>query len=685
MTDRIHTLSFLPTWVRGLVLLLLFPLLVYWPCINGPFLWDDRNWSHGIDWLLKDPHGLSRIWTQLRLLEQYYPVTASSVWLDYQLFGWETFPRHLENILMHGASCVLFWCVLRQLAVPGAWLAAAILAVHPVAVESVAWITERKNTLCLMFALGSVLAWIKSAVDWTEPKQFRVSWYLLSLILFLLALGAKISAFVVPPVVVLLAWWKRGRLSWRYDLLPALPMFLTAFGLGLIVAWLEKHQAGALGPIFDDLTWPKRIVLSAQALWFYVIKLLAPHPVCVVYYRWKLDPTQWWQWLPLLALLGALWALWKSKSRRAWILVLVFAIPLLPTLGFLNVNGMRFAWVADRWAYFSLPLACLFFSALFTKYCPRALLTPCAATLLALLGSLAGLQASKYRDVDVFWNHAIQGNPYPVVAHSAYGDSLMRAGRLKEAQDQFQRALALDPDNGGFHNNLGSLYNSMGKSELAKSSFETAITKDPSDPLFHYNLGFTLIRLGQIQPAEASLRKALELRPDFLAALNDLGSIQSSIGQFDEAEKYLQTALNVRPGDQLALNSLATLRYRQGRKAEALYYYEEVLKSLPDMVPTLTNAARIMATSVDSSLRDGKRAVELAERAAALTNHQDGSVLNTLAAAYGECGRFSEAVAAARRALELFESQGQPSASIRATLQVLESGQPVRVADRSSN
>ena len=684
MTDRTHTLSLLPTWVRGLALFLL-PLLVYWPCLNGPFLWDDRNWSSGIDWLLKDPHGLTRIWTQVRLLEQYYPVTASSVWLDYQMFGWGTFPRHLENVLMHGASCLLLWCILRQLSVRGAWLAAAILAVHPLAVESVAWITERKNTLCLMFALGSVLVWMKSAADWTEPRQFRLGRYLLSLILFFLALGAKISAFIVPPVVILLAWWKRGRLSWRYDVFPTLPMFLAAFGLGLVVSWLEKHQAGALGPIFDELTWPKRIVLSAQALWFYAVKSLVPHPVSVVYYRWKLDPSQWWQWLPLLALLGALWALWRSRSRHAWLLVLLFTVPLLPTLGFLNVNGMRFAWVADRWAYFSLPAACIFVSILATKYCPRALLTPCAATVLSVLGLLAGLQAREYRDVDTFWKHAIQGNPHPVVAHSAYGDSLMRAGRFEEALHQFQSALALEPENGGFHNNLGSLYNSMGKSDQARASFETAIAKDPTDPLFHYNLGFTLIKLGQAEAAEASLRQALELRPDFLAAHNDLGSILSSSGRYDEAEKHLQTALTIRPGDQLALNSLATLRYRQGRKAEALYYYEEVLKSLPDMVPTLTNAARIMATSVDSSLRDGTRAVELAERAAALTQHQDASVLNTLAAAYGECGRFPEAVDAARRALALFEAQGQPSASIRATLQVLESGQPVRVADRSSN
>jgi tetratricopeptide (TPR) repeat protein len=376
--------------------------------------------------------------------------------------------------------------------------------------------------------------------------------------------------------------------------------------------------------------------------------------------------------------------LWKKGRRGQIAFALLFLGPLLPVIGFFNLNGMRLAWVADRWVYFSAPV---FFAvvARAAMKLPRRVFGLLAVPYVIGCGLLAARQASNYAAVETFWQAAIRGHSHPVTGHSAYGEALMREGRMEEAQKHFEEALRLEPANADLHCNMGTLFDQMGQPGQALTSYQAAIQLNPTDALFHYNLGFTLHRLGRATEAETAFREALKRWPDFLAAHNDLGNVLTALGRMEEAEHEFHEALRCRPGDTQALASLGNLRYRQRRKAEALRLFEQVLRLVPDKVPVLANAARILATSGDASLRDGAKAVMYAEKAARLSGQADAGVLNTLSAAYAEAGRFDEAVKTAQNALQLAEQAGMADGviqSLRLTLQVVESRQPVRAAER---
>jgi tetratricopeptide (TPR) repeat protein len=308
-----------------------------------------------------------------------------------------------------------------------------------------------------------------------------------------------------------------------------------------------------------------------------------------------------------------------------------------------------------------------------------------AGILIGVCSLLTWRQSALYDSTETFWQAAIRGNPHPVVGQSAYGEFLMHEGRLEESRKHFEEALRLEPENAAFHCNLGTLFDQLGMAEEALGSFARAIELDGSDALFHYNHGFSLYKLGRAAEAETSFREALRQRQEFFAAHHDLGNLLAAMGRLDEAESELNRAIALRPADAKATASLGNLRYRQGRKAEALELFEKALLHLPDNMPLLSNTARLLATSGKATLRNGPRAVELAEKAADIGGHKDVGVLSTLAAAYAEVGRFDEAVKTARAALQLAEESKMPVGviqSIRLTLQVVEAGQPVRAAER---
>ena len=262
--------------IVGAALIILLTVLAYLPVMHGGFLWDDGDWTTGIVPLLRDLSGLRLMWCQPTALQQYYPLSGTTFWLDYHLWGFWTLPYHVENVLLHAVSAVLFWQLLRRLETPGAWLAGAVFALHPVMVKSAGWITERKNVLSLVFYLGALLAYGRFNSFWKEDNGSRAQHrgaYGLALLLCLCALLAKTTAFSLPATIVLIGWWKRGRVRWREDVLPTLPMFALAIGLCWTTAWLEKTHIGAQGPDFA-LTFPEHSVIAGRVPWFYIGKLL---------------------------------------------------------------------------------------------------------------------------------------------------------------------------------------------------------------------------------------------------------------------------------------------------------------------------------------------------------------------------------------------------------------------------
>jgi len=331
--------------------------------LNGDFVWDDDAWTLHLEKLLRDFSGLKAIWTNLTALQQYYPLTATTFWVDYHLWGFWTLPYHIENLFLHLAAVVLFWRLLTRLEVPGAWFACAIFALHPMMVESVGWITERKNVLSQVLFLAALLCYGRFTNYWRcepdsqgqgpQPLRTQRRDYAWALLLFVGAYLAKATTFCLPAVLLLLCWWRRGRLSLRIDIVPSLPFFGAAIGFGVLTSWLERTHVGASGPEWD-LSFLQRSFIAGRALWFYVGKLLWPTDLCFIYPKWQVNPHIAAQWLwPVLAVATvlALWAARKSIGRGPLTAVLFFAGSLFPLLGFMNGYFMRYSFVCDHWTY----------------------------------------------------------------------------------------------------------------------------------------------------------------------------------------------------------------------------------------------------------------------------------------------------------------------------------------------
>jgi len=343
----------LPVWQGGLIVLLVF--LAYLPALQGGFVWDDDSWTTNLSPLLQSPYGLYLMWFNPNALQQYYPLSGTTFWLDYQFWEFWTLPYHVENVLLHAAAALLFWRLLLRLRLPGAWLAAALFALHPVMVESAAWITERKNVLSLVFYLGALLAYDRFAPWETNDQQpaagtaatvpNRMRYYNLALFLFLAGLLAKTTVFSLPAAILLLTWWKRGHLRWQADVSPTLRFFALALGFCVLTAWLEKNHVGAQGADFA-LTFPQRCLAAGHAFWFYLGKLLWPANLCFLYPRWQLDPNAWWQWLYPITAAGTLFALWLGRhwlGRGPVTAAFFYVGTLFPMLGFMNAYGMRYS------------------------------------------------------------------------------------------------------------------------------------------------------------------------------------------------------------------------------------------------------------------------------------------------------------------------------------------------------
>jgi Flp pilus assembly protein TadD len=642
--------------------LLVITVVAYIPALLGGFIWDDDDYVTRNS-TLRDLHGLYRIWFEVGAVPQYYPLVHTTFWLENHLWGLDPFYFHLGNVLLHALVAILLWRSLKWLQVPGSLLAAAIFALHPICVESVAWITERKNVLSAVFYFSSALAYFRFLAARSPALVLNLNpnlrpnrnlnpwfWYSLSFLLFLFALWSKTVTCSLPAALLLVMWWKsKSRPSsepssspssvLRAAVLPLLPFFALGAGLGFLTAWLEKHHVGAQGAIFD-LSFFQRCLIAGRALWFYAAKLVFPWPLTFIYHRWNVSASVWWQWLFPLAALAAVAALWFARHRIGkgpLVAVLFFAGTLFPALGFVNVYPMRFSFVADHFQYLAsvglITLAAAGLARLglglempsttsqVNATGARSAASPSSATsvvpvavLLLILGALTWIQGGMYRDHETLWRITVARNPNSFIVHNNLGNLLLRRGLLDDAIDHFRTVIKLDP------------------------TYEVA----------YYNYGNALLQKGQTDLAIAQYRKAIELAPRYIGAHNNLGNVLLDKGQVREAMAQYELALKLDPNSAILYNNLA----------------------------------KLLATSTDSSLRDGKKAVELAQRAEKLTSGSNPMFIATLGAAYAECGQYPAAVATAQRALELAYRQNNPGLAqvIAQQLQLYQSGHPFRQA-----
>jgi tetratricopeptide (TPR) repeat protein len=619
-------------------------VVAYLPAIHGGFIWDDD--AHITKPELRSLHGLIQIWTEPGATQQYYPLLHSVFWIEHKFWDNSVVPYHLINILLHAICAFILFRILQRLKVPGAWLAAALFALHPVQVESVAWISELKNTLSGAFFLSSALLYL--IFDQSRNRMV----YAASLALFLSGLMCKTVIAPLPAVLLVVLWWKRGRLSWPRDVLPLLPFFGLGMTAGLFTAWVEHHFVGAQGSDFN-FSILERCLIAGRDFWFYLFKLLWPEKLTFIYPRWHISQAVWWQYLFPAATLLLLAILWQVRTRwRGPLVAFLFFLGLLfPALGFVNVFPFIYSFVADHFQYLAcigpLTLVGAGITTGLDSFGREKIFLKASLGLLLLLtlGALTWRQSQQYADIETLWRATISRNPACWLPYNNLGNIRLADGKLTEASALFEKALATKSDCSDAHNNLGTVFLLRGEIDEAIVQFKKAIEeKKPGNALTHMNLGNALGRKGQLDEAIAHYRRALELRPDFPNAHNDLANV---------------------------------LR-RKGLVHEAILHYEQGLNSDPGSIMIQSNLAWVLATSFDSSVRNGPKAVQLAEQANRLTGGDDPTILHALAAAYAEDGQFPNAVQTAQRALELADAQGITALakSLRSEIVLYQAGSP---------
>ena len=596
-------------------------LLVYLPALSGGFIWDDSG--HVTRPELRTLAGLFRIWFEIGATQQYYPLLHSAFWLEHHLWGDSALGYHLLNVLLHATAACLFGGLLRRLAVPGAWLAALLFALHPVCVESVAWISEQKNTLSAVLYLGAALAYLR------YDAQRLPSRYALATGLFLLALLTKTVTATLPAALLVIFWWRRGRLDWR-DVLPLLPWFVLGAAAGLLTAHFERELIGAQGTDFT-LSVVQRCLLAGRVLWFYLGKLVWPADLIFIYPRWTMDASAWWQWLFLLGALTLLAALiwWTRRSRGPLAAALLFSGTLSPVLGFVNVYPFVFSFVADHFQYLaSLPVFALAAAGLTAVRLPRWARLAAATVLLAVLGGLTWRQCGMYRDVFTLFQTTLDRNPACWLAHNNLavalteagrvdeaiphleqalklrpgdataecnlGDDLTRTGRPEDAIPHLERALQLQPGYAEAHNNLGSALMAAGRPAEGMAQFEQALRTRPDYALAERNLGLALAGAGRTAEALPHFERAVKLKPDYAEAELDWAIALLLTNRFPEAVSHFEKSIALAPNSADSRNTYGRALMKQGQFPEAIGQFEAALRLNPDFADAHLNLALVL-------------------------------------------------------------------------------------------
>ena len=533
-------------------------LAAYIPAIRGEFIWDDDKYVSENP-LLSAPDGLWRIWFSKDVPSQYFPMVYTTFRLEYALWGLQPSGYHLTNIILHIINALLLWYLLWRLNIRGAWLASAIFALHPVHTESVAWITERKNVLSLLFYLGSALAYFRYRFwpgQGSSPKK-NERFYLLSIVLFLCALASKTVTCTLPAVLLIVCWWKRGRID-RTDLRDMARFFALGLAWGLFVIWWEHGHQGT-GMIELGLTPIKRALIASRALWFYIGKLIWPAKLTFSYPPWNIDATDPLQYSWMLGFLFLTWAMWhwRGKLGRAPIATIAFfAVTLSPMLGFFSLYTFLYTFVADHYQYVASIAPITLFVGIgcrianrFGKY-ERAIAVTVAVLVLGTLGTLTWQQNHIYKNRQTLWEDTIDKNPDSYLAHTNLGIMFAKQRRSEEAIGHFHQALRI-------------------KSDYAKA---------------HNNLGIALVGQGDIEEGLGYLRKAVKYDPDYVRAYGNLARILATThdAKFNSPPQAIELAMKACEltdyKNPIAVNTLAIAYAAAGRFNEAIVNAEKALK-----------------------------------------------------------------------------------------------------------
>jgi protein O-mannosyl-transferase len=565
--------------------------LVYLPALRGDFVWDDFLLITGNP-LLQNFSGLLEIWSGGRTAD-YFPLTNTVFWIEHHLFGGNATGYHAVNILLQTANALLVWRLLKQLNIPGAWLASLIFGIHPVHAASVAWVSELKNLLSMFFALLSILCFLE-----LDAKRLGNSTtaYAASLFCFALALLSKTQVVFLPVVLLLCAWWRDKKVPGtkttqriRRDVIRSWPFFFIAVVLGLVTMWFQNRGIGEERIVIGSL--PRRVVNAAMAIWWYAGHLFAPVRLMAIYPNWRFNSPRLLEWLPLIALIGILAGLWRWRNRGtrgAFFAVACFIVALLPALGMVRMAYVRSGTlVADHFQYFAdVSLIALFSAgvAYAWRQRQRAIKITAAAIVTLLVGAMgisAFNRAEVYSNEEILWQDNLAKNPDAWQAHIQIAQRRFKQERYAEATYHARRAAELKPELADIHNQLGLAYCRLERFEEGIAEYRKALQLKEAKPSTAKNAGVAKIQtnlanaltitaerltgsastvpeeaMDRYEEAIRQYEEALELDPQQPAIHRNLGMLLVKLGRYDEAIPHLRATLQIVPNEPIAREML---------------------------------------------------------------------------------------------------------------------------------
>ena len=562
----------------------------YVPALSGGLVWDDAAFQVR---QVQSLAGIWQIWFVPGSLEHeghYWPLLYTTFWLEHKLWGFDPLGYHIVNLLLHAAVTLLLWHFLRRLAVPGAWVVVAIFAVHPLHVESVAWIIGRKDMLAALFYLGAALAYMRFVEDQRWQR------YAIVLALFTAGLLCKSMLVTLPAVLLIWHWWKHGRVT-ADDVARVLPLLL----LGLFVTVIDWSFYKNREVISFEYSFIERALLAARALAFYVGKLAWPTELSVVYPRWEVGIGNWLMWgcaVAVVVVAGLLWHYQRQVGRGPLAGLLFFAVILSPTLGFVDYGYMQFSFVADRYQY----LAGLGVIAVVVGAVVHGLNR--------LVGAL-GANAASGAAVGVAEGAAPSnrfaragGVGVQVTAMVVLAAVLVvlgtltwhHAGIYKDNFTFYSHIASRNPQARTVHYNLGREYRQLGRLEEAMAAFRTAEKKNPDYLSAYVGIGFTAEDMGRTEEAAAYYQKALQRNPRFPDALDHLGALRLKQQRYQEALKLFQTLIKVQPGRVKVYVGMGVSLAGLKRHEEAIRSFDRALELDPTLEEARTNRAHVLKT-----------------------------------------------------------------------------------------
>ena len=584
-------------WLFGLILIGA-TALAYQPAWNGQPIWDDD--LHITPPELRSLHGLVRIWTEPSAAPQYYPLLHSVFWFEHKLWGDWPLPYHLVNIALHALTALLILKIFQRLQLPGALFAAGLFALHPVMVESVAWISEIKNVLSGALCAGSALIYLKF------DDSRRPTAYFIAFALFLAAVMTKTVVVTLPAVLLIISWWKRGTLSLKRDFAPSFPFFLVSLAAGLVTVWIEQKFCAEKGETFN-FTLVERFLIAGRLFWFYLGELFWPRNLMLIYPAWDIRQSDWSQYLfPIAAalLFVALW-MFRNKTRGPLAAATGFVVMLSPVLGFFNLSYFMSGLGPDHHAaifradHFQYLAAAAIFAPLASgfdwllariKANLRPVLHASSIALFVLLASLTWAQSANYRDPETAFRAVIAKNPDSATAESNLAGALLKRNAIDESIVHSRRSIELEPNSQFGHYNLGRAFLQKGDFDAAVEELRRALGINPNDFKVYYTLGNALSKKGELDEAAASYQNALKLQPDLVDAHTNLANLLLEKGDVDTALTHYHKAVELQPNDPGTHYNLGVGLARNGQLDSAIAELRIALRidpAYPDAEPLL--------------------------------------------------------------------------------------------------